>query len=264
MPGVLIVGERINSSRRPIAEAILARDGEVIVKEAQVQAEAGARVLDVNAGASLDSEPEDLVWLVETVQPAVNLPLCLDSPRPEALRRAVQVHQGAAMVNSITGEEKRLEALLPVVVESGASVVALTMDESGMPRTAEERLRVAGKIAERASIAGVELERLYFDPVISALATDHTQGREVLQAVARIRAEFPEAHIICGLSNIGFGLPARRLLNQTFLAMLLAAGLDAAIADPTAEGFPEVVAAAEALLGVDEFCMNYISRCRST
>ena len=261
---MLIVAERINSRRPAIARAIAERDAAHIQEEAERQVAAGAQVLDVNAGASLEVEPEDLVWLVETVQGAVEVPLCLDSPRPEALRRAAEVHQGAPMVNSITGEEDRLARVLPVVVESGARVVALTMDEAGMPGTAEERVRVAGRIAERVTAMGIPLERVYFDPVISALATDHTQGREVLAAAAGIRREFPEAHLICGLSNISFGLPNRLLLSHTFLVMLMAAGLDAVIADPTSAGFVESVIAAEALLGRDEFCMSYIGRFRAT
>jgi len=259
---MLIVGERINSSRPKIAQALAGRDAPFIQDEARRQVAAGAQMLDVNAGASLTTEPEDLVWLVETVQGAVDVPLCLDSPRPEALRKAVAVHRGVPLVNSITGERARQDAVLPVVAESGAWVVALTMGEAGMPRTAEDRVSVAREIVRAAEKAGVPLERVYFDPVISALATDHTQGREVLEAVSRLRREFPSAHVIAGLSNIGFGLPSRRLLNHTFLVMLMAAGLDAAIADPTTEGFPETVAAAEALLGRDEFCMNYITRCR--
>ncbi len=261
---MLIVGERINSSRPAIARAIGERDAAHIQEEAERQVAAGAQVLDVNAGASLEGEPEDLVWLVETVQGAVEVPLCLDSPRPEALRRAAEVHQGAPMVNSITGEEDRLARVLPVVVENGARVVALTMDEAGMPGTAEERVRVAGRIAERVTAMGIPLEQVYFDPVISALATDHTQGREVLAAADGIRREFPEAHLICGLSNISFGLPNRLLLTHTFLVMLMAAGLDAVIADPTSAGFAESVIAAEALLGRDEFCMSYIGRFRAT
>ena len=261
---MLIVGERINSSRAAIAQAIDRRDTMIIREEAERQVAAGAQVLDVNAGASLETEPQDLAWLVETVQAAVQVPLCLDSPRPEALQAAAAVHRGVPMVNSITGEEGRLGLVLPVVAEAGASVVALTMDETGMPATAEDRVRVARAIVERVTAAGVLLEQVYFDPVISALATDHTQGREVVEAVVRIRREFPEAHIICGLSNISFGLPRRQLLNHTFLVMLMAAGLDAAIADPTVEGFAELVVAAEALAGRDKFCMAYISRCRPT
>jgi len=261
---MLIVGERINSTRAAIAEAISRRDTTVIREEAERQVAVGAQMLDVNAGASLKTEPQDLVWLVETVQGAVEVPLCLDSPRPEALQAAAAVHRGVPMVNSITGEEARLALLLPVVAETGASVVALTMDESGMPKTAEDRVRVATAIVERVTAAGVPLERVYFDPVISALATDHTQGREVVEAVVRIRREFPEAHVICGLSNISFGLPRRQLLNHTFLVMLVAVGLDAVIADPTVEGFGELVVAAEVLAGQDEFCMAYLSRCRPT
>ena len=261
---MLIVGERINSSRATIAQAISQRETTVIREEAERQVAAGAQMLDVNAGASLETEPQDLVWLVETVQAAVQVPLCLDSPRPEALQVAAAVHRGVPMVNSITGEEERLALVLPVVAETGASVVALTMDETGMPRTAEDRVRVAAAIVERVTAAGVPLERVYFDPVISALATDHTQGREVVEAVVRIRREFPEAHVICGLSNISFGLPRRQLLNHTFLVMLTAAGLDAVIADPTVAGFGDLVVAAEVLSGQDEFCMAYISCCRPT
>lgn len=259
---MLIVGERINSTRSAVAQAISERNAAFIQEEARRQVAAGARMLDVNAGASLDTEPEELAWLVQTVQAAVEVPLCLDSPRPEALVQAAAVHRGVPMVNSITGEEERLEAVVPVVLESGASVVALTMDESGMPRTAADRVRVAERLAERLRSLGVPLERVYFDPVLSTLATDHTQGCEVLEAARRIKEALPEAHLICGLSNVSFGLPRRRLLNQTFLVMLMAAGLDAVIADPTAEGFGELVAAAEALLGGDEFCMNYIGRFR--
>jgi len=258
-----IVGERINSSRSSIQQAVRDRDSAAIQAEASLQVKAGARMLDVNAGTSVTGEAEDLVWLVETVQGAIDVPLCLDSPNAEALRAAVGVHQGAPMINSITGEEDRLVEILPVVAEAGASVVALTMDEAGMPRTADDRLRVAHKLARRVAAAGVPLERVYFDPVISALATDHTQGREVLAAVARIRKEFPQAHIICGLSNVSFGLPNRRMLNHTFLVMLMAVGLDAAIVDPTAVGFVDLLTTAEALRGNDEFCMSYIDHFRS-
>jgi len=260
---VFIVGERINSTRKSIARAVKERDAAFIQEEARKQVAAGAQMLDVNAGASLESEPEDLAWLVQTVQAAVEVPLCLDSPRPEALARAAQVHRGVPMVNSVTGEPERLEAVMPVVLESGASVVALTMGDGGVPRTASDRVQVAEHIVQRMEALGMPLERVYFDPVISTLATDHTQGREVLEAARRIKEAFPQAHLICGLSNVSYGLPRRRLLNQTFLVMLMSAGLDAVIADPTAEGFGELVAAAEALLGRDEYCMNYISRFRA-
>lgn len=256
---MLIVAERINTSRKRIGSAVRKRDTAFIAREAVTQAEAGAAYIDVNAGTSVADELDDLVWLTETVQSAVKVPVCIDSANPKALEAALKVHTGEAMINSITAERERIEAILPLVVQYGSRVVALAMDDGGMPETADDRLRVVEGLLKRLTGEGIEPERIYFDPLIRPISTNPDQARAAVEATRRIMTEFDLVHTICGLSNISFGLPRRNLLNRSFLTLLIGAGLDAAIIDPTEPGIMSTVLAAEALLGRDEFCMNYIS-----
>jgi len=256
---LLVIGERINATRKRIRKAILGRDADRIRQEARAQADAGADCIDANAGIEADREPDDLRWLVEAIQSEVDLPVALDSTNAEALRAALPVHQGEPMINSITGEAGRHEAVLPLAREHNARLVALTIGPDGMPTNVDERLAAAHQIAELAAGHGVALDRLYFDPVIYTAATDGDAGRSAIETVRRLREDFPDAHITCGLSNISFGLPHRNVLNRAFLPMLLAAGLDSAIIDPTEPQMMAMVVAAEALLGRDDFCMNYIA-----
>ena len=256
---MLIIGERINTTRRHIATAVRDRDGDFIRREALRQAEAGAGYIDVNAGTSVSHEVEDLVWLTETVQSAVEAPVCLDSANPKALEAALEVHAGEALVNSITAETERISSILPLVVEHRTRVAALAMDDEGMPETADDRLRVVEALARKLTGEGVALERIYFDPLIRPVSTNPDQALAAVEATRRIMREFPGAHTICGLSNIGFGLPRRQLLNRTFLALMIGAGLDAVILDPTEKGMSATLFAAEALAGRDEFCMRYIT-----
>lgn len=260
---VVVIGERINATRRRIRAAILERNTDWIRREARNQAEGGADYIDANAGIDPEREPEDLCWLVETIQAEVDRPVALDTTSVQALRAALRVHKGAPMINSITGEAGRHEEVLPLAKEYGASVIALTIGPDGMPTTVDERMDAARHIAALAARHNVGLDRLYFDPIIYAAATDGNAGRMALETVRRLRAEFSEAHITCGLSNISFGLPGRNVLNRTFLPMLLAAGLDSALMDPTESHMMAAVFAAEAILGRDEFCMNYIAAGRS-
>jgi len=256
---VRIVGERINATRKRVAAALERRDEAFIQAEARKQAEAGADLIDVNADARVGHEAEDLRWLAEAVQAAVELPLCLDSASLEAHEAALKVHRGPALLNSANAEAGRLAALLPLAKEHEAELVCLTTGESGVPQNAEERVALAHQMAEAVSKAGVPLGRIYFDPAVTAVATAGPAGRDLIGAVRRIRSEIPDAHVICGLSNVSFGLPQRGLLNRTFLAMLMASGLDAAILDPTRPGMMPTVRAAEALLGRDDFCLEYIT-----
>ena len=261
---MLIIAERINATRRPIAEALKARDAARIRREARRQAEAGADFIDLNAGADPAREAEDLLWTIEQVRQVTDLPLCLDSSNPEVLRAGLEaLGEQQVMLNSVTGEAEKLAAVLPLAAQARARLVALTMDESGLPQTADQRLRVAEKIIEAATRQGVPVENLYVDPCIQPLSTSPEQAREALEAVRRIMDGFEGIHTTCGLSNISFGLPGRALVNRTYLACLIMAGLDSAILDPLAEGLMETVRAAEALAGRDEFCMNYIQFMRS-
>lgn len=256
---MIIIGERINATRRRIARAMEERDAEVLAREVRAQAEAGADFIDLNAGSDPAREVDYLKWAVEVTQRSTDLPLCLDSSNPDVLREGLQFVTGdVVMLNSVTGEEERMRQVLPLAAESGALLVALTIDERGLPDTADRRVDVAAKLVGAAEQVGIERDRLYIDPCIQPVSTSPEQGMEVISAVFRIMEAFPGVHTTCGLSNISFGLPNRNLMNRAYLACLIAAGLDSAIMDPTAEGMMETVYAAEALAGRDEFCMNYI------
>ncbi len=259
---MLIVGERINASRRAVAAAITSRDSDFIRREATRQVEAGAGMLDVNAGLGDGREGEHLCWLTRVVQEAVGLPLSLDSSDPEALAGALKVYNGVPLINSISAEKKRLESVLPLIKEHGASVVALTMGEGGMPTNADERLKLARTLAEALTSEGIEMERVYFDPLVRPLSTEQHQALEVLGAVRRIKQEIPGAKVICGLSNISFGLPARALVNRTFLALMMHAGIDAVLIDPLQPGMRAVLRASSAILGEDEYSLSFIQAAR--
>jgi cobalamin-dependent methionine synthase I len=260
---VIVVGERINSSRKTIAPAIVARDKHFIEQEALNQIAAGASYIDVNCGTLLAEEPECLEWLVKTVQGVTGGGLCsLDSPNPLALERALKVHQGKPLVNSITGERERLAAILPLVRDYKTSIVALAMDDNGMPETAEERFRIAANLVGELTKAGVELADIYLDPMVRPVSTGGHYGRVVFETIQKINREFPGIHTICGLSNISFGLPARKLINHTFLIMAMMAGLDSAILDPLDKRLTSLLKAAEVLLERDEYALNYIAAFR--
>ncbi len=261
---MLVIAERINATRRTIARAIERKDPAPLVREAQAQARAGAGFIDVNAGSDPAREIENLTWALQVVRDATDRPLCIDSADPRALAAGLEVVRGdAVMLNSVTGEQTRLDAVLPLAVRSGALLIALAMDEQGVPHTADQRVDVAGRILESAEAAGLPRERIYVDPCIQPVSTAPEQGLEVLSAVRRIMGDFPGVHTTCGLSNVSFGLPNRGLVNRTYLACLIAAGLDSAVLDPTADGVMETLLAAEALAARDEFCMGYVRAMRA-
>jgi cobalamin-dependent methionine synthase I len=260
---VIVVGERINSSRKAIAPAIVARDKNFIGQEALNQIAAGALYIDVNCGTLLAEEPECLEWLVKTVQDVTGGSLCsLDSPSPLALERALKAHQGKPLINSVTGERERLASILPLVREYKTAIVALAMDDNGMPETAEERFQIAANLVGELTKSGVELTDIYLDPMVRPVSTGGHYGRVVFETIQKINREFPGIHTICGLSNISFGLPARKLINHTFLIMAMMAGLDSAILDPLDKRLTSLLKAAEVLLERDEYALNYISAFR--
>lgn len=256
---MLIVGERINSSRKCIRKAIEERDAAFIQKEAKKQAEAGATHIDVNAGTNVSGEAEDLKWLVETVQSAVNVPLCIDSPSADAQAEALKLHKGRALINSITAEKDRAEGMLAVVKEYDAMVVALTMGAGAMPASKEDRMQAAAEIAEMVRAAGIDLGSVYWDPAVSAVSADQKAAADVAATVRELMETYEGSHTICGLSNISFGLPRRNILNRTYLALLMAEGLDGVIMDPTERHMMSTLLAARVILGKDEFCMDYIT-----
>jgi len=257
-----IIGEKINGSRPEIAKAIQERNADLIRELARKQAEAGANWIDVNAGTPPSREPDDLVWLVEVAQSAVDVPLSLDSTNPEALRAALTVVHKTPLINSISGEPDRLKGVLPLVVEHGCPVVVLAMDERGIPGTVEQRLEAIRKVLSRTREAGIPDSRLYIDPLVLPVATNPESALVVLESIKAIRSEFPEAHITLGLSNISFGLPLRTHINSAFLALAMAAGADSAILDPLDPRVRATIMATKVLLGQDRYCLNYIRAVR--
>ena len=256
---MLIIGERINSSRKRIAPAVESKDAEFILGEAQKQIEAGAYYVDVNAGTfGPEREPDLLCWLVKTIQDRFDCVLSLDSPNPAAIEPALKVHKGKALINSISLEKKRYQSLMPLVRDFGTDVIAMCADDEGMPSGLEPKLKLAGAVVERLTGHGIPLENIYIDPLVHPISTDHTYGKVVLQAIEKIMNEFPGVHTVIGLSNVSYGLPFRFQLNQIYLVLAVGRGLDAVILDPTDKRLMANLISAQTLLGQDEYCMNYI------
>jgi len=260
---MLIVGENINTSRKRIAEAVEKQNTEFIVQAAKSQADAGADYIDVNAGTFVDREPEYLGWLVRTVQDVVDLPLCLDSPSPKALAEAVKHHRGVPMINSISLEKDRFDDMLPVITAQPCRVVALCMAETAMPVTIEDRVQTGSELIKRLTSEGVALENIYVDPLVQPVSVDTRMGNAVLGAIKTIMNDFPGVNTICGLSNISFGLPARRLINSTFLSLCILQGLSAAILDPTDKRLMANLLSTRMILGKDEYCGDFIDAYQS-
>ncbi len=252
-----IIGEKINGTRKRVAQAIVARDVDFIQDLAKRQADAGAAWLDVNAGTAPGREAEDLTWLIGTIQAAVETPLCLDSANPAALGVALQAVNKTPMINSISGEPARLEGILPLAVKHNCPLIALAMDEKGIPKTGEDRLAVVRRILAETRRQGLPDQNLYIDPLAMAISTNIQSGQIALSTMRAIRVEFPEVHLTCGLSNISFGLPARSHINRVFVTLALEAGLDSAILDPLDRDMKAVLITADLVLGRDRHCLAY-------
>jgi 5-methyltetrahydrofolate--homocysteine methyltransferase len=260
---MIIVGELINASRKAIGAAIEAGDQAAIQQVAADEHAAGADFIDVNAGIFVGKEAEYLKWLTESVQAVVDGPCALDSPDPAALEAALAVHKGTAMINSISLEKERFEKLLPVVAGTDLKVVALCMSDAGMPETVNDRLTIADKLINALLQKGVAIDNIYVDPLVQPMSVNNSFGVEFLNAIEKIRETFKGVHTMCGLSNISYGLPNRKFLNQTFMSMAIAKGLDGAIVNPLDQRMMANIIAAEALAGRDNFCMNYLKAYRA-
>ncbi|MDH4209316.1 MAG: dihydropteroate synthase [Anaerolineae bacterium] len=252
-----IIGERINGSRARVEAAVSGRDGAFIQRLAQRQVDSGADWLDVCAGTPAEREPDDLVWLVRTVQEVVQVPLCLDSANPQALAAAMDQVAHMPLINSISGERMRLDGILPLLRETECGIIALAMDDSGVPSGVEDRMGAMRGLLDELHGAGIADERVYVDPLVMAIAANVESGKIALATMRAVHAEFPDVHIVSGLSNVSFGLPVRTVINQAFLTLALEAGLDTAILDPMDRELRKALLAAEVVLGHDRYCLNY-------
>jgi 5-methyltetrahydrofolate--homocysteine methyltransferase len=256
----VIIGERINpTGRKKLAEEMAAGNYETVISDALAQVEAGAQMLDVNAGIPLADEPAILAETVQLVQGITDVPLSIDSSIVEALEAGLGVYQGKALVNSVTGEEDRLERVLPLVAKHGAAVVAITNDESGISEDPDERFEVAKRIVSRAEDHGIPRADVVVDPLVMPIGAMRTAGRQVFRIVRRLSEELG-VNTTCGASNVSFGLPNRTVLNAAFLPMAIASGLTSAITSPLHPQMLQAVKAADVLMGNDPHCASWIAR----
>lgn len=260
---MIVIGEKINSTRTAVKQAIAGKDTSFLQKLARDQAGAGADYIDVNTGAFPDREAGLMQWLVQVVQQAVDLPLSLDSANPLALEAGLKVNtRPGPIINSITAEETRFSKVLPLILQYQTHVLALSLDDSGITRTVEDRFAVARKLIEALCDKGIAQDRIFLDPLLQPISIQNDFGLIAIEVIRRVKQQFPEVNTTCGLSNISFGLPQRAKLNRYFLTMAMAAGLDSAILDPLDKELMDAIKASEVLLGKDPFCKNYIKAFR--
>ena len=258
----VIIGERINpTGRKALAAEMAAGDYERVKSDALAQVAAGAQMLDVNAGIPMIDEPAVLADVVQLVQELVEVPLCIDSSIVAALEAGLSVYKGKPLVNSVTGEEERLETVLPLVAEHKAAVIGITNDESGISHDPGERFQVAKKIVERAESYGIPRQDVIIDPLAMPVGAVNAAGVTLFTITRHVREELG-CNTVCGASNISFGLPDREGLNIAFLAMAISAGMTSAITNPLVESVRKTVLAGDVFMGLDENCLNWLQYSR--
>ncbi len=264
-----IIGERINpTGRKKLAMELEAENFDTVVKDAIEQVKAGANILDVNAGVVYNSNPNPnetepvlMKKLIEIVQDTVDVPLCIDSSVPGALEEGLKAAKGRPLLNSVTGEEERLDSILPLVKKYNVPVVAISNDDTGISEDPEVRFRVAKKIVERASDFGIRPADIVVDPLVMPIGAMATAGQQVFELVKKLKIEL-KVNTTCGASNISFGLPNRHSINSTFLPMAIASGMTSAIMNPTNPNELNSIYAANLLMNRDKNSANWIKRNR--
>lgn len=255
----VLIGERLNPSggaKKKLTQALVERDADYLQAEALKQVEAGADLLDVNVqAADVFDEPETLAWAVETVAAVADAPLSIDTNNPEALKAALQVAPGRVLINSVSGEERSMNEVLPLIAEHGAAAIGLALDDDGIPATSEARLEVARKLIARAETFGIGPENIIIDTLTLTVGADHTAASVSLEAMRLVRAELG-VNLTAGASNVSFGMPRRPLINETYLAMAITMGLNCPIVD--AAKVRHIVLAADLLAGRDDHATRFL------
>lgn len=261
LPTVMIA-ERINpTGRKSLAEELKQGKLDIVREDARKQTEAGGHIIDINVGAVGVDEVEMLPRAVQAVMEESNQPICLDSANPAALKAAIKIYPYKVLINSVTGEEKSMENLLPVVAESGSAIICLVLDEDGIPDNVEKRLQIAKKIITRTESMGIKIENLVFDSLVMTNSTNTESAKITIETMRQLVAEYGVA-TTGGYSNVSFGMPNRDLLNIQFITMGIMNGLTAPITDPLIPGLAEAMRASDFLAGRDPYGMNFISSYR--
>ena len=258
-----VIGERINTTLKKVQAAVAERDAGYIENDVRMQTEAGATYIDVNAGARIGQEEADMRWLIEVVQGATELPLCLDSPDPNILEMAYALADKKPMINSISLEKDRFEPMIKYLEGKECRIIALCMDDSGMPKSIDDIVSRARSLVAELEKIGFKRDDIFIDPLIQPMSVDINNGSIAMDAVKRIMTELEGVHTTGGLSNISYGLPQRKIINRSFLAMMMAHGYDSAIMDPLDKDIMGLMHTADMIAGNDNFCMNYIKGVRA-
>ncbi len=259
---MIIIGEKINATRKQVAQAIQVQDVETITELARSQGQAGANYLDINGGDP-KKEVENLLWLLGVVQTGTNLPVCLDSANPLAIREGLKKVKHKPIINSISLERKRRQEFLPMIRDHDCSVIALLVNDIGVPKSVEDRTRLAEELVGILIDAGKREDEIFVDPCFLTVYTEPNAGLDVLESIRLIRKRWPGIHISGGISNASHGLPERKWINQAYLILAMGAGMDAALIDPCSEGTVPLIMAADVILKHDEMAMNYIAATRT-
>lgn len=254
---MIIIGEKINGSIPSAGKAIAARDEAWIRNLAKIQSEANADFIDCCASVNVD-ELETMEWLINLVQEECDTPICIDSPDAQVCADAIKFCKKPGVINSISMEGNKIETIFPVIADTKWGCVALLCDDKGIPKTAERRIEIFKEIIAKAKEYGIAADRLYFDPLVETLGTNTESLLTFVEVCKAIKEYEPDAHITSGLSNISFGLPVRKMINQSFMVLAMNAGMDSAIVDPTNRDMMGMIFATNALLGEDFYCMEYI------
>ena len=262
---MIIIGEKINGSIPIVAEAIAKRDSEFIKARAKLQADSGATYIDCCASVPEAEEVETLKWMIDCIQEVTDLPISIDSPSPDVLAQAYKFCKKPGIFNSVSGEGHKIDTIFPIMAESGNEgwqVIALLSDNTGIPKCAADRLKVFDKIMAKAKEYGIAPNRIHIDPLVEMLCTSEDGIDIVVNVIKTVKEKQPSIHVTGAVSNISFNLPVRRLLNQAFLVLAMNAGMDSAVMDPTNRDMMGMMYATEAMLDLDDYCMEYIGAYR--
>lgn len=259
---MIIIGEKINGSIPSMGKAIQEKNEAYILECAQKQAEVGATYIDVCASVPEEIEVETLKWLIDLVQGVTDVPICVDSPSPHSIVAALPFCQKVGLVNSVSMEGEKIDTIFPVIADTKWECIALLCDDKGIPTTVERRLEVFDNLMQKAEEYKIDPSRLHIDPLVETLSTNGSSLTTFAECTREIKNRSPTVHVTSGLSNISFGLPVRKLVNQAFMVLALGAGMDSAIIDPTNRDLLGLVYATKALLEQDEYCLEYIAAFR--